>query len=502
MKKIYFTLCFALLACLALGQTSKTVNVTTAGQLYTLLNDLEAKTITDLTVTGTIDARDVKFMRDSMTVLANADLWGVNIAAYTGTGGTYSSVSTIYPANEMPRKSFFYKTGLKTIVLPNTITMIGIDAFNYCSALTGTLTIPESVTIIEDMAFSSCSGITGLSLSKSLNKIGVSAFANCSGLTGTLTIPGTVETIGNAAFSNCSKLTGSLTIPNSVTSIGALAFGYCSGFSGDLSLSNTLTTIGATAFRSCSGFTGNLIIPNTVTTIGENAFANCSGFTGNITISNSLTAITNNVFSNCFGLSGSLTIPNSVTTIGNAAFLYCNNLTGSLTIPNSVTSIGTSAFSNCSGLEELYLSKNLTQIPLEAFGGCFGLKKIRSANPTPPTITNSTFISVDYINCQLFVPIDSKDSYQIAQYWSEFQNVSEEDFSAGIRIIETNGCIIYGSNGQIVVLCNETNTKVEILSPSGVPIQTIYTQDRNTAITLPKGVYIVRIGNFSRKIIL
>ncbi|HEX7583948.1 MAG TPA: hypothetical protein VF373_04615, partial [Prolixibacteraceae bacterium] len=55
------------------AQVSKTVNVT-AGSLSLALTNTEKSTITNLTLTGTIDARDFKTMRDSMTVLAEIDL--------------------------------------------------------------------------------------------------------------------------------------------------------------------------------------------------------------------------------------------------------------------------------------------------------------------------------------------------------------------------------------------------------------------------------------------
>jgi hypothetical protein len=41
---------------------------------------------------------------------------------------------------------------------------IGIQAFDGCSSLNGTLTFPESVSTIGDKAFHGCSGITKLNL--------------------------------------------------------------------------------------------------------------------------------------------------------------------------------------------------------------------------------------------------------------------------------------------------------------------------------------------------
>ena len=59
----------------------------------------------------------------------------------------------------------------------------------------------------------------------SVTTIGNDAFNECSALT-SVNIPNSVRAIGNDAFSHCRHLT-SVTIPNSVTTIGDGAFEYC-----------------------------------------------------------------------------------------------------------------------------------------------------------------------------------------------------------------------------------------------------------------------------------
>lgn len=81
--------------------------------------------------------------------------------------------------------------------------------------------IPNSVTTIGLMAFDSCSSLTSVAIGNSVTSIGDSAFYVCSSLT-SVSIGNSVTSIENGAFQACSSLT-SVTIPNSVTRIGISA---------------------------------------------------------------------------------------------------------------------------------------------------------------------------------------------------------------------------------------------------------------------------------------
>jgi len=135
MKKITFLSCFIVLSLLLSGQTSKTVSVNTASTLNLLISGTEANSITNLTVKGNIDARDVAFMRENIKFLSVLDLSAVKIKSYTGLDGTYSGTSIFYSANEMSLCSFYnsttftYKISLTSVALPGTTTSIGGSAF-------------------------------------------------------------------------------------------------------------------------------------------------------------------------------------------------------------------------------------------------------------------------------------------------------------------------------------------------------------------------------------
>ena len=241
---------------------------------------------------------------------------------------------------------FGHCSGLTSITIPDSVTSIGTDAFRYCSSLIS-ITIPDSVTSIGTCAFCDCTSLTSITIPDSVTSIKESAFSGCSSLT-SINIPDGVISIENSTFGGCSSLT-SITIPDSVTSIGDWAFNGCTSLT-SINIPDSVTSIGARAFQGCSALT-SITIPDSVTSIGEYAFSGCSSLTS-INIPGSVTSIGNGAFGGCSSLT-SITIPDSVTSIGEYAFYGCSALT-SITIPGSVTSIGYAAFQSCSSLTDIY----------------------------------------------------------------------------------------------------------------------------------------------------
>ena len=169
------------------------------------------------------------------------------------------------------RENYFYdgetsylilspKLDITSILIPSTVTEIGISAFKNCCSLKS-LTIPDSVT-----------------------KIGYEAFRGCTSLK-SLTIPDSVTEIGNAAFCGCTSLK-SLIIPDSVTKIGSTAFAFACGLE-SLRLSSNVKRLSGSLFG-WGGFSRDfrpemgadqrnpnsirIEIPSIVEEIGSNAF--------------------------------------------------------------------------------------------------------------------------------------------------------------------------------------------------------------------------------------
>ena len=188
-------------------------------------------------------------------------------------------------------------TLLNTIVIPNSVTSIGTNAFSFCRGLTK-VTIPNSVKTIGNWAFYRCTGLT------------------------TVTIGNSVTSIGNRAFYSCTSLT-EVSIPSSVKTIEFRAFEGCTGLK-TVTIGNSVTTIGESAFYSCTSLT-EVSIPNSVTSIGSSVFEDCSGLK-TVTIGNSVTTIENGAFNGCTQME-SVTIGEKVESIGESAFAKCNSLT-------------------------------------------------------------------------------------------------------------------------------------------------------------------------------
>lgn len=294
------------------------------------------------------------------------------------------------------------------MVIPESVTYIGIKAFCGCSGFKGNLVIPQNVTSVEYGAFQDCSGFTGrLVIPEDITVINNDVFSGCSGLSGELRIPGKVRSIGSKAFYRCSNLTGNLEIPSSVENIGYGAFEGCSSLSGNLIISERITSINDYVFRGCSGLTGDLIIPQGVTSIGAEAFKVCYGLNGKLTIPNSVTSIGREVFSGC-RFTGDLLLPESVASVGSVLFSGCcfdsiiigmrsipgsmlgsinsdiklldsvesieesafsgSDIKGEIIIPDSVKTIGAKAFYNCQCLKKVTISAGVEEVGADAFG--------------------------------------------------------------------------------------------------------------------------------------
>jgi hypothetical protein len=154
-----------------------------------------------------------------------------------------------------------YPSGLAgNYVIPNSVTLIGVESFCDCALLTG-VTIPDSVTRIEFGTFSACSSLNAITVAT--NNLVYSSMA------------GVLFDKSQTVLIRCSEnINGNYTIPNSVTNIGFHTFTSCFNLT-NVTLSDQVTSIGSDAFRWCPNLTC-ITIPASVTNIDDWAFADCT----------------------------------------------------------------------------------------------------------------------------------------------------------------------------------------------------------------------------------
>ena len=162
MKKILFKLSTAILLIISLsgcGDTdvfsfvNKTVVIDKAGGLANALSLTNLAAINTLKISGKMDSRDFKTIRDHMKELKELDLSNVTIEPYNGFEGTGGTEIYEYQANYIPNYAFYNPqsvsslTSLNKITFPQNLKIIGSSAFVGCTGLTS-LTFPSELKIL------------------------------------------------------------------------------------------------------------------------------------------------------------------------------------------------------------------------------------------------------------------------------------------------------------------------------------------------------------------
>ena len=256
--------------------------------------------------------------------------------------------------------------------------------------------ILATVEKIEGGAFYN-SKLESISIPNSVTVIGMGAFQSCNNLTSIL-IPESVEDIGVGAFTACAKLT-SIEVKEenkTYTSDAGILYSqdktllhtYPAGISGDFTVPSFVITIGNQAFSGNDLLT-SVTIPNTVTAISESVFNNCINLKS-VMLSTALTEIPDRVFNNCSSLA-SINIPNGVSSIGRDAFNSCFDL-ATITLPFSITAIGEYAFKACTGLTKVTVE---WETPLEVPDNVFEQVNTSDVTLFVPTGTASLYHDAD-----------------------------------------------------------------------------------------------------------
>ena len=182
MKRL-FTLVLAALPLFATAQTTKNVTVDAVGQLSKQIESSEKFKISELKVSGPLNAADVKFLQQIVNrSKANEKKGECVVTAVDISEAVFTEGKEAKATNKLPSGLFSGAKQLLKVTLPQGITNISKSCFDGCAALPN-INIPESVTTIENQAFQGCESLTTISIPKNVTTIGNEAFENCKAIT-------------------------------------------------------------------------------------------------------------------------------------------------------------------------------------------------------------------------------------------------------------------------------------------------------------------------------
>ncbi len=118
--------------------------------------------------------------------------------------------------------SFIGSKNLQTIDI-SSVKTIGADVFYFCVALKS-ITVPEGITVLPSNTFGCCIALESVQLPSTLTEIGENCFFSCTKLK-SVTLPDGLERILSYAFAHCTSLT-ELTVPKSVVTVTTACMGY------------------------------------------------------------------------------------------------------------------------------------------------------------------------------------------------------------------------------------------------------------------------------------
>lgn len=325
--------------------------------------------------------------------------------------------------------------------------------------------IPETITIIGNNAFQNCTDMTSIDLHDNITQIGKGAFGYCSNLK-SIALPDSLKFIDQVAF--CYSGLTSVTTPEKMDSIAWLAFHNCKNLT-DVAL-NSRAICANGLFGGCSELK-SIIIGADVKYINSSGNFFDRLFGNNTSPQNVKILVdkNNTVYDsreNCNGIIETETntliqgydmtiIPKSITRIGHAAFKGCNSIT-SICIPENISELGEHAFSNCNGLDN-----------------------VKVLAKTPPTAYDNTFSNYDIELCVLEKSIDA---YQTTNPWSKFKTfkkIADEDTEIELCATPTisyiNGELVFESETEGVVFHSTiTDTDINSYETNKVQLNVTY----------------------------
>ena len=415
------------------------------------------------------------------------------------------------------RQVFGFNANATSVSLPEGLVSIGDFAFNCCSAVNNIL-IPSTVTRIGICPFSYCPQLTNLGIADGntsyvldglmLYSAGYDTLVSCHKSGETVTVNPNVKVLGGFENNTWVK---NIEVPAGVTDILPNCFSGCTFTS--IALPTHMKSIGVRAFAE-NNYLTSVTMPETLQRMGEKAFAWCMKLTA-IAIPDSLKVIPAEAFNPDPQLA-TITWGNAVEEIGEGAF-WAMKLT-SLDLPATLKKIGDGTFGACqSFLERVTVRSQLDTIGSHVFTGA-NIGSMRFVVGLPPATTGYGALSGTGSLDSIIIPCGTLDAWQSDSYWGQFADKYHEDCSGGIDSQSstlnsqfsiypnpTTGQLRINTTSQLITSITIHNTMGQLVSTKAFndSITKAIMQSDNQAIIdispLPAGVYYITVKSGETK---
>lgn len=288
------------------------------------------------------------------------------------------------------QEAFYDCDDVTSITLPETLTTIEDSTFESMSGLKE-IVIPDSVTHIGKCAFSDCENLQRVVLPSRLQVISEDLFESCGSLT-EVNIPASVRVLQSACFAACVSLK-TIVLPEGLQTIEDRVFEFCESLE-NINLPTTLKHINSFAFYSCLKLK-QIVLPEGVEYVPEDCFAMCQRLE-DVVIPSSVKMVEKGAFSltpykkkgvqyahdllvgvgQVDDPEGCLTIKEGIKIVCDEAVSDYDNTLRKVICPSSLRQIGRSAFANSKNLCEVILNEGLEYIDAGAFIDCKNLRYV------------------------------------------------------------------------------------------------------------------------------
>ena len=291
----------------------------------------------------------------------------------------------------------FFGTLVHEILLPKSLDMIGVGAFDDCTKLNWVI-IP-AVNAIGDYAFKNNTVARNVYVraeSPELMSIGVGLFAGMDPAKSTLYVP-----YGCKANYESADQWKDFAIKEENPCIDGVYY--------LIDEENGTAAVAPEIFNSVYNYfdlEGDIVIPSVIT-VGGNAYQ--------------VTSVAPYAFANSHGVT-SVTLPNSIREIGDYAF-HNSWISGKMKLQEGLKTVGKYAFFG-TNLSYIHLPYTLTEIGEKAF--FTGYMVVRTERNEPLDIAGlNVFNHPEDVRCDLYVPWGAKAAYAAADEWKDFCHIYE-----------------------------------------------------------------------------